>query len=92
MSKYLSEKPNLVIISDTSMYRLDGIYIFEPVLREVNSFAYLFSKINWLGFGHQKLPPKNAKKEISATVKLLTVNPCGGNTYIKKNTDIKKLG
>ena len=88
MPKYLSEKPVLAIISDTVMYRGKNIYVFEPVLREVNSFADLFSKIHWLGFGHHKLPPKNTKKEIPENIKLLVVRPCGGNTIFKKINEI----
>ena len=84
MPKYLSEKPVLAIISDTAMYRGKNIYVFEPVLREVISFSDLFSKINWLGFGHQQLPPKNTKKKIPDNLKLLIVKPCGGNTIVKK--------
>ena len=84
MQKNIQRKPHLAIISDTAMYLEDNIYVFEPVLREVNSFADLFSKINWLGFGHHKLPPKNTKKEIPENIKLLVVRPCGGNTIFKK--------
>ena len=84
MSKYLSGKPNLAIISDTLMYRSNGIYVFEPVLREVDSFSDLFSTIRWLGFGHQKNPPKNTKKEIPVNLKLLSVRPSGGNSILKK--------
>ena len=84
MQENLQRKPRLAIISDTAMYLKDNIYIFEPVLREVRFFAELFCQINWLGFIHRILPPLNAKKEIPDNLKLVTVNPCGGNTYIKK--------
>ena len=84
MSQYISEKPSLTIISDTAMYSSDSIFVFEPVLREVDSFRYLFSNINWLGFRDQGPPPQNASKTLSNNLKLLQVKPCGGNTYFKK--------
>lgn len=84
MSKYLSRKPNLAIISDTSMFRGEDLHVFEPVLREVDAFSYLFKEINWLGFVQDRVPPKNAKKEIPDNVNLLLLKPSGGNTIFEK--------
>ena len=84
MQKDIYRKPRLAIISDTAMYLEDSTYVFEPVLREVVSFASLFDSITWLGFGHLKLHTKNSKKDLPANVKLVSVKPSGGNTVMKK--------
>ena len=85
MSQNLSRKPILAIISDTSMYIKDEMFVFEPVLREVRSFSNLFNKIIWLGFNRSMLPPLNAKLATGNNyIELLAVKPCGGKSYIKK--------
>jgi len=84
MSQDISKKPVLAIISDTSMYRREEAFIFEPVLREISYFSGLFNNIIWLGFSRSIPPPSNAKKINGNNIKLLVVRPCGGNTYLKK--------
>ena len=86
MSRNISKKPVLAIISDTSMYMDIGgnIYLFEPVLREVKYFSHLFSKINWLGYCHHEPIPSNAKKDIPFNLELFIAKPSGGKTYVKK--------
>lgn len=54
MSKYLSKRPKLLIVSDTAVYIDEhGTYLaFEPVVREIEHFAYLFDSIIWIAAKH----------------------------------------
>ena len=48
MQKNIHRKSRLAIISDTGMCLKEGIYIFEPVFREVKNFSHLFGEIIWM--------------------------------------------
>ena len=50
MQKNIHRKSRLAIISDTGMCLKGGIYIFEPVFREVKNFSHLFGEIIWMGY------------------------------------------
>ena len=62
MQENIYRKPRLAIISDTGMYLKGGIFIFEPVFREVQNFSHLFSEINWLGYEIKKYIPSGNNK------------------------------
>ena len=62
MEKDIKRKPRLAIISDTGMYLKGGIFIFEPVFREVQNFSHLFSEIYWLGYEIKKYIPSGNNK------------------------------
>ena len=52
MPEDLSKRPDLLIVSDTAVYIDDqGKYLaYEPVVREIEHFAHLFSSITWIAF------------------------------------------
>lgn len=53
MSRDISKKPELVIVSDTPIWNgPDGLVAFEPVVREIEHFHNLFGKITWIGYSH----------------------------------------
>ena len=84
MEKDINRKPILGIISDTSFYLGTDIRIFEPVLREVSAFSPLFSKIYWLGYGHNKKYPDNSTNELPNNLILIPVSPSGGSNLFEK--------
>ena len=84
MEKDINRKPILGIISDTSFYLGTDIRIFEPVLREVSAFSSLFSKIYWLGYGHNKKYPDNSTNELPNNLILIPVSPSGGSNLFEK--------
>jgi glycosyltransferase involved in cell wall biosynthesis len=86
MSGNLPKRPRLLIVSDTAMYAVKGeLYAFEPVVREIEHFAFLFSHITWIGYLYPGTPPANARKvnpEISITY--IPLKACGGPGFRDK--------
>ena len=86
MSSHLSARPRLLIVSDTAMYLLEGeIYAFEPVVREIEHFAHLFSSITWIGYQYPETPPPHARRvnpEIS--IEYIPLKATGGPRLIHK--------
>lgn len=63
---------SLVIISDTAMWEnTDGIFVFEPVLREVEALTKLFSTITWLGYNYGNTPPISARKTENESIRFV---------------------
>lgn len=54
MPEDLPKRPKLLIVSDTAVYvDNEGRYLaFEPVVREIEHFAHLFSSITWVAFSY----------------------------------------
>ena len=84
MSKNISNKPKLSIISDTSMFINRNKYVVEPVLREVESIAHLFHSIKWLGYKNNQAIPKNAKRVTNRKITLFSIYSSGGDLLYKK--------
>ncbi|MCX6189539.1 MAG: glycosyltransferase [Bacteroidetes bacterium] len=74
--------PKLLIVSDTAMWRTkDGIIAFEPVVREIENFEYLFSKITWIGFQQRdRTKQNNARGVVSDKVNIILLPSTGGDT------------
>ncbi|MCX7638614.1 MAG: glycosyltransferase family 4 protein [Cyclobacteriaceae bacterium] len=54
---------SLFIFSDTPFYRNDdGVFVFEPTLREIEEIAELFDTIIWMSYTRGSLPPENSRK------------------------------
>lgn len=66
------------------MYEYHDKFVFEPVLREVENFSYLFSKIKWLGFERKKAPPLNTKMVNNKKIDIIPVKSSGGKGILKK--------
>lgn len=63
---------NLVIISDSGMWvTKQGIFVFEPVLREVEALTQLFGSITWLGYDYGGNPPDNARKSRHQSIRFI---------------------
>ncbi len=86
MSSHLSARPRLLIVSDTAMYQFEGkIYAFEPVVREIEHFAHLFSKITWIGYQYPGTPPPNARHlNPEIPIDYLPLKATGGPRLIHK--------
>jgi glycosyltransferase involved in cell wall biosynthesis len=50
------QKKSLLIVSDTAMVKTsEGVQVFEPALREIESLDGLFSHITWIGFDYSAI-------------------------------------
>ena len=84
MQENIYRKPRLAIISDTGMYLKGGIFIFEPVFREVQNFSHLFSEIYWLGYAQKKYNPPHYKQNYNDNNELFIINEGDDSALIKK--------
>jgi glycosyltransferase involved in cell wall biosynthesis len=68
---------------------IGGMLAFEPVVREIEHFALLFSEITWIGYQYPGSPPGNTRKinpEIPIT--FVPLKACGGPRIKDKLTVI----
>ena len=84
MQKNIHRKSRLAIISDTGMCLKGGIYIFEPVFREVKNFSHLFGEIIWMGYENKKYKSSDNKLKYNDD-DLFIVN------YYDKSPTLKRL-
>ena len=86
MHENLRNKPDLLIVSDTPMWQLDGKNLaFEPVVREIENFYPLFDKITWIGFRHRNDQIRDSAVSLKkARVRFVFLNSIGGKTFISK--------
>ena len=84
MQKNIPRKSRLAIISDTGMCLKGGIYIFEPVCREVQNFSHLFSEIYWLGYAQKKYNPPHYKQNYNDNNELFIINEGDNSALIKR--------
>lgn len=86
MGERVSEDMKLLIISDTAMWKAeDGIYVFEPTLREIESLGEVFEKVVWMGFNYGDIPKASARKSCSSHLHFtLFPKAIGGENIFKK--------
>ncbi len=86
MNETNEKLPRLLIISDTAMWaKKEGIMAFEPVVREIENFEYLFSKITWIGFKQpEDSNKKNARATTSNKLRMVMIPRTGGDTFFEK--------
>ena len=86
MHENLRKKPDLLIVSDTPMWQVDGKNLaFEPVVREIENFYPLFNKITWIGFKHDNSQISDSAVSLkNASVKFVFLNNIGGKGIIDK--------
>ena len=93
MHENLRKKPDLLIVSDTPMWQVDGKNLaFEPVVREIENFYPLFDKITWIGFKHEKNKMRDSAVTLkNARVKFVFLNNIGGKSLISKLKILLKI-
>ena len=82
MPEDISKRPELLIISDTTVHIDDqGRYLaFEPVVREIEYFAHLFRSITWIAFNYPLSKYARNVREISKVdIKYVLIPAVGGN-------------
>lgn len=86
MLKNLSKHSSLMIVSDTPMWKtVDGVWVFEPTLREVEWLAEMFEKITWMGYGHDSAPKSFARLSNKPNIDFIVLpNASGGGTLMQK--------
>ncbi len=87
MSKDLSKRPKLLIVSDTAVYFVEKekYFAFEPVVREIENFSHLFSEITWIGFRYTDFPiPANVREINGVKLKYLLLPKVGGYGILNK--------
>lgn len=89
----LSKKPDLLIVSDTPMWDVDGQKkAFEPVIREIEVFYPLFNKITWIGFRHDNKNIQDSAVSLkNAEVDFLMLDNIGGGGLLNKIKILLKL-
>jgi glycosyltransferase involved in cell wall biosynthesis len=85
MPDHLS-KHNLLIISDTAMWRVGGeVQVFEPTLREVEWLGEMFKKITWIGYGYPGTPKSFARPTSKRNIEFVLLPYArGGKTFFEK--------
>ena len=93
MHENLRKKPDLLIVSDTPMWYVDGKNLaFEPVIREIENFYPLFDKITWIGFRHDNAKIQDSAVALEhASVKFVFLNNIGGKGFMDKLKIIWKI-
>ncbi len=93
MSENLSKKPDLLIVSDTPMWKVDGKYLaFEPVIREIENFYTLFNRITWIGFRYDNNAIQDSAVALkNAKVEFIHLENIGGAGIMNKLKIIWKL-
>ena len=94
MHKNLQNRPKLLIVSDTAMKRTNKnkVEAFEPVVREIENFHYLFEKITWIGYDYSDDPSrKNMRSAKGTEIEYIILSRTGGRTFLKKLEIIYKL-
>jgi glycosyltransferase involved in cell wall biosynthesis len=82
----MKKKPNLLIVSDTKMFRTENKwYAFNSVVKELDVFVDLFDKITWIGFEEIGCSPDSTLLEIKYShVKCVGLKKSGGNSFLAK--------
>jgi len=91
MPENLPERPRLLMVTDTFLRFEEGEWKgFEPVVREVEALAHLFSSILWIGtdYGNQKTPATLATIN-AGNVTPIAIRGGRGNRMIDKILAIK---
>jgi len=87
----LLKNPSLLIVSDTPMWKIStGNIAYEPVIREIEAFAHLFSSITWIGFQYDnQIIQKNARAP-SVKIKFIFLEKVGGKKLVDKLMIIRR--
>lgn len=82
----LPKGSRLVVVSDTSMWRWDGLDIgFEPVVREIESIQDIFEEIRWIGFQRsQAVRVNNSRPVRDGNVEFIYLPGVGGKDLLSK--------
>lgn len=93
MPENLPKNPNLLIVSDTPMWQVDGKNLaFEPVVREIENFYPLFNKITWIGFRYDSNTIQDSAVSLKmASVEFIHLGNIGGDGLWNKLKMIWKL-
>ncbi len=93
MPEDIPKKPDLLIVSDTPMWKVDGKYLaFEPVIREIENFYTLFNKITWIGFRYDNDNIQDSAVALKkASVEFIQLENIGGPGIMNKLKIIWKL-
>ena len=86
MQGNLHHYKQLTVISDTALYYWNGkSFGFGPVVRELESIAFLFDTIIWVGFERNDMKHNSIATEITnPNIKMVLLNKSGGNTLFEK--------
>jgi glycosyltransferase involved in cell wall biosynthesis len=85
MSGYLSEGKQLLVVSDTAIWCVDGqTMAYEPVAREIENFAGLFSDITWLAYLQPGSTIQANARPLITKVTFVLLPKVGGNTLFDK--------
>lgn len=86
MPKGISTRPRLLIVSDTAMWKVsEQVFAYEPVLREIENYGHIFSKITWIGYGFGSVPVrKSARPTAQVEIEYVLLPAIGGNKLSDK--------
>jgi len=85
MSRSLSKKPKLLVISDTALVQSDGkIFGFGPVVKELEQIEPLFESITWIGYNRPDRWNDGSLIEIPSHYRCYLLKRTGGNTLLDK--------
>jgi len=87
MQKNIPDRPRLLIVSDTAIAKTASgeIVGFEPVVREIENFSYLFSKITWIGYDYSyENSRRNMRSPSGVEIEYIFLPRTGGRTLWKK--------
>ncbi|MDN5205382.1 glycosyltransferase family 4 protein [Fulvivirgaceae bacterium BMA10] len=86
MPKNIPKKPDLLIVSDTPMWKTEqGNLALEPVVREIENFYPIFNRITWIGFRHSNADIQNGAVKIEkASVNFVFLPNIGGSGILEK--------
>jgi len=82
----ISERPSLLVVSDTAMWRTNGpVAAFEPVVKEIEEIAHLFAKIYWIGFEYNNGQiSQNARAFKELDIEFILLKRVGGPGIVNK--------
>lgn len=87
MSANISERPKLLIVSDTAVYRApEGrIVAFEPVIREIEHIAHLFESVTWIAYQYPlHSGVRNARSVSGVEIKYVLLPAVGGKGLFQR--------
>ena len=87
MPENISKRPDLLIVSDTAVYKNPegSIVAFEPVVREIEHFAHLFGSITWIVFQYPYKTAKGNFREVNGVnIKYVLLSAIGGRGLFKR--------
>lgn len=81
MSTIQSEKPKLLIVSDTAVTKsTTQVLAFEPVVREIEALAHLFKSITWMVYRHPSPEARKSLRVPNVVIDFIVLERVGGRT------------